>query len=84
MRTFLDHSVRAVRPLWLAGLFFSIGAVLEAIRQPVVIRNWVGPHEIFHLAVIAGVMMHWQFIRTLLLKHSPSGVAVASAGLPPP
>jgi channel protein (hemolysin III family) len=75
---------RAVRPIWLAGLFFSVGAVLEAMRQPVLIRDWVGPHEIFHLAVIAGVVIHWQFIRTLLLKHAPSGVTVVPAGLPPP
>lgn len=75
---------RAVRPIWLAGLFFSVGAVLEAIRQPVIIRDWVGPHEIFHLAVIAGVLIHWQFIRTLLIKHVPCEIAVVSVGLPPP
>ncbi|MEO5768742.1 MAG: hemolysin III family protein [Polyangia bacterium] len=66
---------RAVRPLWFAGILFSAGAVLEAIKQPVLIRNWVGPHEIFHLAVIAGVVIHWRFIRRLLLVHAPPLVA---------
>jgi channel protein (hemolysin III family) len=69
---------RAVRPLWFAGIFFSAGAILEAVKQPVLIRNWVGPHEIFHLAVIAGVVIHWQFIRRLLLVHAPPLVAVPS------
>ncbi len=68
---------RAVRPLWYAGIFFSAGAVLEAVRQPVVIRNWVGPHEIFHLAVIVGVMIHWLFIRKLVLQYAP-GAALPS------
>ena len=61
---------RAVRPIWYAGIAYSAGAVLEAIRQPVLLPNWIGPHEIFHFAVVAGVMIHWLFIRTLLLKHA--------------
>lgn len=75
---------RAVRPIWFAGLCYSAGAIMEAVRHPVLIRNWVGPHEIFHLMVIAGVMIHWQFIRTLLIEHAPPGVPDGGrAGLVP-
>lgn len=63
---------RAVRPLWYAGILFSTGAILEALHQPVLIRNWVGPHEIFHLTVVAGVVIHWRFIRNLVLVHAPA------------
>ncbi len=66
-----DIGYPAVRPMWIAGLFFSVGAILEAISQPVIIRHWVGPHEIFHLAIIVGVAIHWKFIRRLLLIHAP-------------
>jgi len=59
---------RAMTPLWGAGLFFSVGAVLEACRQPTLIAGWVGPHEIFHFAVIAGVSLHWIFIRSLIRR----------------
>ena len=62
---------RAVRPVLYAGVFFSAGAVLEAIHYPVLVQNWIGPHEIFHLAVVAGAAIHWLFIRTLLLNHVP-------------
>jgi channel protein (hemolysin III family) len=62
---------RAVRPMWIAGLFYSAGAILEAVRQPVIIPHWIGPHETFHLAIIVGVAIHWQFIRGLLLVHVP-------------
>jgi hemolysin III len=63
---------RFVRPLWYAGLVFSAGAISEACGQPVLIRNWVGPHEIFHLTVIIGVAIHWWFIRRLLLLVNPA------------
>lgn len=63
---------RAVRPLWLAGIAFSVGAVLEAFHQPTLIHNWVGPHEIFHAAVVLGMLIHWRFIRRLVLVHAPA------------
>jgi channel protein (hemolysin III family) len=59
----------AVRPLWMAGIAYSAGAVLEATGHPVFIERWVGPHEIFHGAVLVGVTLHWFFIRSLLVKH---------------
>jgi channel protein (hemolysin III family) len=61
----------AVRPLWFAGVVFSAGAILEATGHPVLIHRWVGPHEIFHAAVIVGVSLHWFFIRRLLTSHVP-------------
>lgn len=61
---------RTVRPIWYAGIAYSAGAIFEACGHPVVIRRWVGPHEIFHFAVIVGVAVHWRFIRRLLLTHA--------------
>lgn len=69
---------REVRPLWYAGIAYTAGAILEAVRQPHLLPRWVGPHEIFHLAVVAGVLIHWLFIRRLLLKY-PLPVAVVPA-----
>ena len=53
----------AVRPMWYAGIAYSAGAILEATGHPVLAHCWVGPHEIFHIAVLAGVALHWLFIR---------------------
>ena len=75
----LQIGFRAVRPLWIAGLFFTAGAILEAVGQPVVVRQWVGPHEIFHLAIIIGLAIHWNFIRGLLLVHLPRLTLTESA-----
>jgi channel protein (hemolysin III family) len=72
---------RTVRPIWYAGIAYSAGAVLEACGYPTLISRWVGPHEIFHFAVIVGVALHWVFIRRLLTMHAP---ALPQAVLPLP
>jgi channel protein (hemolysin III family) len=75
---------RVVRPLWFAGIAYSTGAILEATGHPTVIAHWVGPHEIFHLAVIVGVALHWTFIRRLLLSHAPTLAPATAPVLPSP
>jgi predicted membrane channel-forming protein YqfA (hemolysin III family) len=35
--------------------------------MPVVVAGVIGPHELFHIAVLAGIAWHWQFVRNLLL-----------------
>ena len=44
------------------GLSYTIGAVLEFFRFPVLVNGVVGPHEIFHFAVLLGTTLHWMFI----------------------
>lgn len=61
----------AVRPIWIAGLVFSTGAVLEATKHPTLINGWIGPHEIFHVAVLIGIALHWKFVREVLTVHAP-------------
>jgi len=47
--------------LW-GALAYTAGAVFEFLRWPVLLGGVVGPHEIFHLAVLAGIGCHWAFI----------------------
>jgi channel protein (hemolysin III family) len=70
----------AVRPMWLAGIAYSAGAILEATGHPMLIHRWVGPHEIFHVAVLVGVALHWSFIRRLLMTRV--SVLTPPLGLP--
>jgi channel protein (hemolysin III family) len=57
---------RAARLIWLGGIVYTAGAVLDAVGYPVLIPAWLGPHEIFHVAVIVGIVLHWAFIRRML------------------
>jgi channel protein (hemolysin III family) len=53
---------RFVAPLLWGGIAYSIGALLEFARWPTIIPGVVQPHEVFHLAVLIGLALHWSFI----------------------
>jgi channel protein (hemolysin III family) len=55
--------VRFVAPLVWGALAYTLGAVAEFLGWPVLVAGVVGPHELFHLAVVAGISFHWAFIR---------------------
>jgi channel protein (hemolysin III family) len=56
------HGFKFVAPLLWGGIAYSIGAVLEFLRWTVIIPGVVHPHEVFHLAVLAGAALHWYWI----------------------
>jgi channel protein (hemolysin III family) len=47
--------------LW-GGLAYTGGAVLDYLRWPTLVPGIVGPHELFHVFVLAGVGFHWGFV----------------------
>ncbi|GIW98966.1 MAG: DNA-binding protein [Pirellulaceae bacterium] len=51
-----------VRPILLGGLAYSCGAIVLGIKWPTVVPGVVGPHEIWHLAVLIGLAQHWRFV----------------------
>ena len=51
-----------VRPLVYSGLAYTTGGVLEFLRMPVVVPGILGPHELLHLGVIAGIGFHFRFL----------------------
>ncbi len=51
-----------VGPLVWGALAYSVGAVLDFLRQPLLIPGVIGPHEVFHVAVLLGVGWHWWFL----------------------
>ena len=59
------HGLRFILPLVWGALAYTIGAVAEHLHWPELIPGIVGPHEVFHLAVLAGIAFHWAFIRRI-------------------
>ncbi|HYO25468.1 MAG TPA: hypothetical protein VEQ85_11035, partial [Lacipirellulaceae bacterium] len=41
------------------------GAVMEFLRWPVIVAGVVQWHEVFHLAVLVGLALHWAFIYSI-------------------
>ena len=62
--------VRFILRLVWGALAYTVGAVAEFVGWPVIVAGVVGPHEIFHLAVLAGISFHWAFIRGIASGES--------------
>ncbi len=69
-----DHD--AMPMVW-GCLAYSIGAGVEFARSPVVVPGVLGHHEIFHIAVIIGVTLHWRSVMRLLA--TPTTLCLADA-----
>jgi channel protein (hemolysin III family) len=59
------YGMRFVLPLLWGALAYTLGALADYFDWPVVLAGVVGPHELFHLAVLAGIGFHWAFIRRI-------------------
>ena len=61
----------------LGGLFYSMGAVLNLAKWPVLLAGWVGPHEVFHVFVMAGTVSHFLFMVKVLLPFRHRSLVLA-------
>jgi hemolysin III len=56
----LSHA--KIRPLWIGGILYTIGAILNVLNCPTLVPGVFGPHEVFHLFVMAGTACHYYFM----------------------
>ena len=61
----------SLTPLIGGAMAYTVGAVFEYAGIPTLAAGFVGPHEIFHLLVLAGVGLHWEYIRRITV-HAPT------------
>lgn len=54
-----------ILPLVWGALAYTVGALMDHFHWPVALAGVIGPHELFHLAVLAGIGFHWAFIRRI-------------------
>ena len=57
--------------LLFAGCFLG-GAAIEVTRWPVLLPGWIGSHELFHVAIMAGTYTHFVFVVRFVITQ-PSG-----------
>ena len=66
------YSHRTLLPLPLGGIFYSVGAVINLLKWPVISPGVFASHEVFHLFVIAGSACHVYFmLRVVIPAPSP-------------
>lgn len=51
-----------IRYLVFGALAYTVGAVFEFLRLPVLVEGVIGPHEIFHVFVLLGIGYHYAFV----------------------
>ena len=56
------YGFRFIRPLLLGGAINSAAAVAQYFGWPMLIPRVVHAHELFHVAILAGSVLHWLFI----------------------
>jgi channel protein (hemolysin III family) len=61
-----------IAPMAWGAAAYSLGAILEFLRWPNLLSSIVGPHELFHLFVLAGVSRHWRFVWSCAAKNLAS------------
>jgi hypothetical protein len=47
--------------LW-GGVAYSAGGVIDFVKWPTLVPGTIHAHELFHVAVLAGVALHFRFI----------------------
>ena len=51
-----------IKPAVFAGTSYTLGAIVLLFHGPTIIQGIMGPHELWHMAVLTGLAMHWRFV----------------------
>ena len=51
-----------IKPAVLAGASYTFGAIVLLFHAPTIVSGIMGPHELWHFAVLSGLAMHWRFV----------------------
>jgi channel protein (hemolysin III family) len=62
---------RSTRTLVAGGVVYTIGALIEGLSPPPLVAGVVRAHEIFHLAVLGGLALHWRFVWNAIAMRPP-------------
>jgi channel protein (hemolysin III family) len=57
-----QYGFEKAKYIFYGGVAYTIGAIFEFLRWPVLIDGIIEPHEIFHVFVILGALYHWLFV----------------------
>lgn len=79
-----QYGGRLILPLVYGALWYTAGAAIDFMRAPVLISGVIGPHELFHVAVLMGLGYHMAFVfsvNRVLIPVVPEGSVLAPCAL---
>jgi len=56
------YGLKFVIPLLFGALAYTLGALVDFADRPMLVEGVIGPHELFHFAVLLGISYHWLFV----------------------
>ncbi len=65
--------LKFIQPLLWGGVAYTTGAIADYARWPVLVQGVIGPHEIMHLGVLAGITSFWWFFFSRIPRCSNWG-----------
>jgi hemolysin III len=63
-------SYRALRPMLVGGVLYSVGAVFHLLRWPVLWPGVFQAHELFHVFVMGGSLAHFWFMLRVVAPYA--------------
>jgi hemolysin III len=78
------HSHATLLPLPLGGMLYSVGAIFNLARWPVLVPGVMESHEVFHLFVVAGSACHVFFMGYVVAPSPASARLTEPASTPRP
>jgi hemolysin III len=70
LATVMSH--RKICPLWIGGVFYSAGALLNRMEWPTLWPGVFGPHEMFHVLVMIASLCHFLFMLRVIAPFDRS------------
>jgi len=70
---------KALQWMWFGGACYSIGAAINVAHWPDLWPGVFGPHELFHLWVMAGSACHYGFMLKVVTAYRPAVALVRPA-----
>lgn len=62
VRLWRRYGFAFVRPVLLGGMAYTVGVTVLDMKWPILLPGIVGAHELWHVAVLAGLGLHWKFV----------------------
>lgn len=68
-------SRRAMRPVFVGGLLYSVGAAINLLNWPAPWPGRFGAHELFHVFVLAASLVHYRFVLGVVIPFAMIGTS---------
>lgn len=73
-----------IKPLMAGAVLYTAGALTDFAQWSGPMPSLIGSHDIFHLAVLAGIACHWHFVRGFASGKIALPVLIKLPALPAP